>query len=111
MLTNTPVPYDFCVGRGLLRDCTTSPINRFSALVITRMDSTHLMTSFSWAGMRRLEWADSSPDTSVTTELFRTEEEGACHQLDTQHLSSIHFGFALGLKSTAMGLVVIGTVH
>ena len=66
-----------------------------------------MMTSFSWAGMRRLEWAVSSPDTSVTTELFRTEEEGACDQLDTQHLSNIHFGFGSGLKSTAMGLVIL----
>ena len=35
MLTNPPVFYDFCVGvpsRGLLRDCTTSTINRFIAL-------------------------------------------------------------------------------
>ena len=41
MLTNPPIPYDFCVqlGKGpsrvLLRDCTTSPINRFAALVST----------------------------------------------------------------------------
>ena len=46
MLTNPPIPYDFCIGipisrllstspsRGLLRDCTTSPINRFTALAV-----------------------------------------------------------------------------
>ena len=37
MLTNPPVPYDFQPGEGpsggLLRDCTTSPINRFAALI------------------------------------------------------------------------------
>ena len=32
MLTNPPVPYDN-PSRGLLRDCTTSPINRFAALI------------------------------------------------------------------------------
>ena len=35
MLTNLPVPYDFCPSRGLLRDCTASPINRFAALLLS----------------------------------------------------------------------------
>ena len=80
-----------------------------SVSVITRMDATHLMTSFSWAGMRRLELAVSSPVTSVTTELFSTEEGGACDTvaLDNQHMPNIHFGFGLCLKSTAMVILFI----
>ena len=78
-----------------------------SVSVITRMDATHLMTSFSWAGMRRLELAVSSPVTSVTTELFTTEEGGACDTVDNQHLPNIHFGFGLCLKSTAMVILFI----
>ena len=77
-----------------------------SVSVITRMDATHLMTSFSWAGMRRLELAVSSPVTSVTTELFTTEEGGACDTWDNQHLPNIHFGFGLCLKSTAMVVIL-----
>ena len=78
-----------------------------SVSVITRMDATHLMTSFSWAGMRRLELAVSSPVTSVTTDLFTTEEGGAYDTVDNQHLSNIHFGFGLSLKSTAMVILFI----
>ena len=35
MLTKPPVPYDDCVADPT-RDCTTSPINRFAALVATQ---------------------------------------------------------------------------